>query len=77
MWNIRPDGVERQCVLYRNGLEIDPLEEDAKDILASFCAFVFQNLPVENRSVYLQHLPVWLQIGKGYMENPPQLTKKM
>ena len=61
MWNIRPDGVERQCILYKDGVEIDPAEEDAKDILLSFCAFVIQHLP-ENRSVYVENLPVCLEM---------------
>ena len=61
MWNIRPDGIERQCILYRNGVEIDPMTDDAADIRMLFHAFVLKNLPLENRSIYLQNLPIWLQ----------------
>ena len=61
MWNIRPDGIERQCILYRNGKEIDPSLEDVADILIPFRACVMKNLP-ENRSIYLQNLPILLQI---------------
>jgi len=65
MWNIRPDGVERQCILYRNGVEIDPMDpiDDAYDVLSSFYEFVYNNLPAENRSIYLNNLPIWLELG--------------
>lgn len=62
MWNIRPDGIDRQCILYRNGVEIDPMDtsEDLSYILSAFYQFVFDNLPTENRSIYLNNLPMWL-----------------
>lgn len=60
MWNILPNSIERQCILYRNGMEINPEEDEADDIAGPFLTFVLANLPSENRSVYLKNMPLWL-----------------
>lgn len=60
MWKINSDRIERQCLLYRNGVEIDPQEDEAEDIVEHFRNFVLEKLPLENRSVYIQNMPIWL-----------------